>query len=134
MEHLEIQAADGSLMHINESPDPRSSMWAWMAYSLRFHRMQHGMSGHALAKLLNCARSSISRLENCEAKLTDAQAGVLDKDWNTGGLFTTMLWYARLGHDPNWLCDVKSHVSSECMIGGRWKVEMHSRLVPEPVP
>ncbi|MBB6397262.1 hypothetical protein BKA00_004176 [Actinomadura coerulea] len=36
--------------------------------------------------------------------------------------------------DQDWLCDVKSHVSSECMIGGRWKVGMHSRLVPEPVP
>lgn len=89
-------------MHINESPEPRSSMWAWMAYYLRFQRMQHGMSGHALARLLNCARSSISRLENCEAKLTDAQAAVLDREWNTGGTFTIMLWYARLGHDPNW--------------------------------
>ena len=89
-------------MHINESPDPRSSMWAWMAHHLRFQRMQHGMSGHALAELLNCARSSISRLENCEAKLTDAQAAVLDERWNTGGTFAIMLWYARLGHDPNW--------------------------------
>jgi transcriptional regulator with XRE-family HTH domain len=73
-----------------------------MAYYLRFQRMQHGMSGHALARLLNCARSSISRLENCEAKLTDAQAATLDREWNTGGTFTIMLWYARLGHDPNW--------------------------------
>ncbi|MGI5324466.1 helix-turn-helix domain-containing protein [Actinomadura nitritigenes] len=89
-------------MHINEAPDPRSSMWAWMAYHLRFQRMQHGMSGHALAELLNCSRSSISRLENCEAKLTDGQASVLDAEWNTGGMFTIMLWYARLGHDPNW--------------------------------
>lgn len=102
MEHLEIQLADGTLMHINESPEPRSSMWAWMAYYLRFQRMQHGMSGHALARLLNCARSSISRLENREAKLTDAQAAALDREWNTGGTFTIMLWYARLGHDPNW--------------------------------
>ncbi|QFG26288.1 helix-turn-helix transcriptional regulator [Actinomadura sp. WMMB 499] len=89
-------------MHINESPEPRSSMWAWIAYQLRFQRMQRGMSGHALAKLLNCARSSISRLENGEAKLTDAQAGTLDKEWNTGDLFRTMVWYARLGHDANW--------------------------------
>ncbi|GGU96077.1 transcriptional regulator [Actinomadura cremea] len=102
MEHLEIQPTDGCPMHINESPDPRSSVWAWTAYHLRFQRMQHGMSGHALAKLLNCARSSISRLENCEATLTDAQADILDKEWNTGGLFKTMLWYARFGHDANW--------------------------------
>ena len=32
-------------MNINESPDPRSSLWAFMAYLLRFHRMERGMSG-----------------------------------------------------------------------------------------
>ncbi|MBE1535613.1 helix-turn-helix domain-containing protein [Actinomadura algeriensis] len=102
MEFLEIQLTDGSVMHINESPEPRSSMWAWIAYQLRIQRRQRGMSGHALAKLLNCARSSISRLENSEAKLTDAQAGTLDKEWNTGNLFKTMVRYAWLGHDANW--------------------------------
>ncbi|WP_185792392.1 helix-turn-helix domain-containing protein [Actinoallomurus bryophytorum] len=89
-------------MNINESPDPRSSLWAFMAYLLRFHRMQQGASGGALADLLNCARSSISRLENAEAKLTDAQAAQVDEAWRTGGLFGVLLYYARLGHDPNW--------------------------------
>ncbi|WUH98783.1 helix-turn-helix transcriptional regulator [Spirillospora sp. NBC_00431] len=89
-------------MNINEPPDPRSSMWAWIAYSLRFHRMQRGLTGDAVGKLLNCARSSISRLENAEAQLTDKQAAVLDEAWNTGGLFAVMLWYARQGHDPTW--------------------------------
>lgn len=89
-------------MNINESPDPRSSLWAFMAHMLRFHRTQRGVSGGALADLLNCARSSISRLENEEAKLTDAQAAQLDEAWTTGGLFGVLLFYARLGHDPNW--------------------------------
>jgi transcriptional regulator with XRE-family HTH domain len=93
-------------MNINESPDPRSSLWAFMAYLLRFHRMQQGSSGGALAELLNCARSSISRLENGEAKLTDAQAAQVDEAWRTGGLFGVLLFYARLGHDPNWLKSV----------------------------
>ncbi|SFO15801.1 hypothetical protein SAMN04489713_104317 [Actinomadura madurae] len=89
-------------MNINEPPDPRSSMWAWIAYSLRFHRMQRGLTGDAVGKLLNCARSSISRLENSEAKLTDKQAAILDEAWNTGGLFSITLWFARQGHDPTW--------------------------------
>ena len=97
-----FSATDGGWMNINESPDPRSSLWAFMAHLLRFHRMQRGSSGGALAELLNCARSSISRLENGEAKLTDAQAAQLDKAWTTGGLFGVLLFYARLGHDPNW--------------------------------
>lgn len=89
-------------MNINESPDPRSSMWAWSAFMLRFLRMRHGMSGDDLARLLNCARSSISRLENNEAQLSDSQAALLDEEWNTGDLFATLIYYARLGHEPNW--------------------------------
>jgi transcriptional regulator with XRE-family HTH domain len=89
-------------MNINEPPDPRSSLWALTAYLLRFHRMQRGMSGGVLADLLNCARSSISRLENGDAKLTDPQAALVDETWQTGGLFGLLLYYARLGHDPNW--------------------------------
>jgi transcriptional regulator with XRE-family HTH domain len=73
-----------------------------MAFNLRFHRTQRGLSGDAVAKMLNCARSSISRLENGEAKLDESQAAKLDEAWNTGGLFGVMLWYATLGHDPHW--------------------------------
>ncbi|REE95765.1 helix-turn-helix domain-containing protein [Thermomonospora umbrina] len=89
-------------MNINESPDPRSSMGAWIAYSLRFHRMERGLTGSAVGKLLNCARSSVSRLENDEARLEERQAAILDEAWRTGGLFSIMLWYARQGHDPTW--------------------------------
>jgi transcriptional regulator with XRE-family HTH domain len=85
-------------------------MWAWMAHDLRLYRMQRGLSGQDLAKILNCARSSVSRLENGEAKLDEKQAADLDTTWGTGGHFSTMLWYARLGHDPNWF---KQHVDIE---------------------
>jgi transcriptional regulator with XRE-family HTH domain len=89
-------------MNINESPDPRTSMWDWIAQALRFHRMQRGLTGDAVAKILNVARSSVSRLENGEAKLTEKQAAILDDEWNTGGFFSIALWYARQGHDPAW--------------------------------
>ena len=92
------------------SPDPKSSMWAWLAHDLRLYRTQRGLSGDAVAKLINCARSSISRLENGEAKLDEGQAAALDERWRTGGHFGTMIWYARLGHDPNWF---KQHVGLE---------------------
>jgi transcriptional regulator with XRE-family HTH domain len=85
-------------------------MWAWLAHDLRFYRTQRGLSGDAVAKLINCARSSISRLENNEAKLDERQAAMLDERWHTGGHFGTMLWYARLGHDPDWF---KQHLDIE---------------------
>ncbi|WP_185792234.1 helix-turn-helix domain-containing protein [Actinoallomurus bryophytorum] len=85
-------------------------MWNWIAYDLRFQRMKRGLSGQDLAKVLNVARSSVSRLENNVAKIDDGQALKLDKLWNTGGHFTLMLWYARLGHDPDWF---RQHVDIE---------------------
>jgi transcriptional regulator with XRE-family HTH domain len=92
------------------SPDPKSSMWAWLAHDLRFYRARRGLSGDAVAKLLTCARSSISRLENGEARPTEHQMAVLDERWDTGGHFGRLLWYARLGHDPDWF---KQHVDIE---------------------
>ncbi|MGI5232252.1 helix-turn-helix domain-containing protein [Actinoallomurus sp. CA-142502] len=96
------------------SPDPKSSMWAWLAHDLRYYRLRRGLSGDAVARLLNCGRSTISRLENNEAKPTERQMEILDARWETGGHFSTLLFYARLGHDPNWFqqhIDVESEAS-----------------------
>lgn len=89
-------------MRTNPSPDPKTSIWDWIAYSLRFHRNQRGLSGDAAGRILNCSKATVSRLESGHAKLDEIQAAALDKAWNTGGLFSTMVWYARLGHDPDW--------------------------------
>ena len=83
-------------------PDPKSSIWAWSAYHLRFCRTQRGLSGDAVGKILNCSKATVSRLESGETKLDEGQAAAADKAWNTGGVFSIMLWYASLGHDPDW--------------------------------
>lgn len=97
-------------MTAKPSPDPHSSMWAWMAYMLRFHRNARGLSGEAVGRILNCSKATVSRLESGTTRLDDKQAAALDKAWSTGGLFTIMLFYARLGHDPDWF---KQHVDVE---------------------
>ncbi|MFV2171613.1 helix-turn-helix domain-containing protein [Actinomadura sp. LOL_016] len=97
-------------MPTSPSPDPMSSMWAWIAHDLRFYRLKGGQSGHALAHLLNVSRSSISRLELNEARLTEAQAVILDQAWETGGHFQRLVWYAGKGHDPEWF---RQHVDIE---------------------
>jgi hypothetical protein len=89
-------------MNINESPDPRLNLWATIAFYLRFFRMQHGQTGDVVARWLNRSRSSISRLESGESQLKEGEAKILDAKWHTGGLFGILLWFARLGHDPNW--------------------------------
>ncbi|GAA3930191.1 helix-turn-helix transcriptional regulator [Actinomadura viridis] len=95
---------------MNESPDPRSSMWNWIAHHLRFLRREHGWSGDRLAQLLNCARSSISRLENGKATLAPDQAEKIDAEWKTGGIFSIMVYYATYASDPDWY---KAHLELE---------------------
>jgi hypothetical protein len=39
-------------MATNASPDPKASMWAFIAYYLRFCRNQRGLSGDALGRII----------------------------------------------------------------------------------
>ncbi|MFC6935118.1 Scr1 family TA system antitoxin-like transcriptional regulator [Actinomadura yumaensis] len=87
-----------------------------MAYALRWGRMERGLTGDTVAKSLNVARSTISRLETGEAKLNDRQAAHLDKEWRTGGFFGIALWFARLGYDPNWLKNLADFEKRASMI------------------
>ncbi|MGI5324349.1 helix-turn-helix domain-containing protein [Actinomadura nitritigenes] len=89
-------------MNLNESPDPRSSMWAFIAYYLRFQRRQHGLTAARLSEIMGCAQSTTSRLENLEQRLTQAYAERVDKALNTGGVFSVLVYYARRASDPDW--------------------------------
>ncbi|TYB48985.1 DUF5753 domain-containing protein [Actinomadura chibensis] len=89
-------------MNVNDPPDPRLNLWATIAFFMRFQRMQHGQTGDVVARWLSRSRSSISRLESGESQLKEEEAKILDAKWHTGGLFGVLLWFARLGHDPNW--------------------------------
>jgi transcriptional regulator with XRE-family HTH domain len=91
-------------------PDPMSSMWAWLAYELRFYRIMHKMSGTRFGQIINVTRSTVSRLESGELKIDEKQAMALDTALNTGGHFLRLLTYAKQGHDPNWF---REHVGYE---------------------
>ncbi|TMQ92807.1 helix-turn-helix domain-containing protein [Actinomadura soli] len=114
-------------MNVNESPDPRLNLWATIAFFLRFFRMQQGQTGDTVARWLNRSRSSISRLESGESQLKESEAAILDAKWNTGGLFGVLLWFARLGHDPNWN---KNYLAFEARSS---EIRMYDgQLVPAP--
>jgi transcriptional regulator with XRE-family HTH domain len=97
-------------MPLKPSPDPMSSMWAWLAHDLRLYRVMHKMSGTRFGQIINVTRSTVSRLESGELKIDEQQAIALDTALNTGGHFLRLLTYAKQGHDPNWF---KEHVSYE---------------------
>lgn len=107
------------------SPDPKNSLWDFMAYYLRFLRTQHNMTGETVGRLIQRSKSTISRYESGEYRLTDHDCEALDQAWNTGCLFSTLLHYARLGHDPDWLRQYIDHEAQATVIKS-W----HSNLVP----
>lgn len=89
-------------MSFRPSPDPKSSLWAFIACHLRFCRLQHKLTGDLMGEILICSKSTVSRLETGGLQLDMPQAAALDCAWDTGGLFSTLVWYATLGHSPDW--------------------------------
>jgi transcriptional regulator with XRE-family HTH domain len=85
-----------------DMPDPRHSMWDLIAVQLRFQRNQRGLSGEAFGRILNISKSKVSRLEVGEERLDGTLATTIDEKLDTGGLFGLLVWYASLGHDPEW--------------------------------
>jgi hypothetical protein len=74
-----------------------------------------------------CARQFPDWRTPRQAGLTDAQAAQIDEAWRTGGLFGVLLYYARLGHDPNWLKSVTELLFRASII------KIYSRqLIPAP--
>lgn len=68
------------------------------------------MSGSVLAMLLDLDRSSVSRIESGGMKLQAKHAKIVDREWQTDGLFTFMVEFALSGHDTEWF---KAHLELE---------------------
>jgi transcriptional regulator with XRE-family HTH domain len=86
---------------VRPAPDPTSSIYEFMGYYLRFLRMQRGLTQAEVGKIIGCSNSQVSKYESGEKQLDIKQCEALDKEWNTGNLFTTLLVYAKHGVDAN---------------------------------
>ncbi|MEO3825198.1 helix-turn-helix transcriptional regulator [Actinomadura sp. B10D3] len=82
--------------------DPASSLYAWLAYDLRFYRQKRGLTGVQVGKIINCVRSHVANLEAGRACIDMGQAKALDEAWETGGHFERLLGFARSLHSPDW--------------------------------
>jgi transcriptional regulator with XRE-family HTH domain len=102
-EHQQPRETKGASMTPRPSPDPMTSMWAWMAHDLRLYRMRHKMTQDDLGSVLGCVKSTVSRLESAQLQLDLKQVAKLDALWNTQGHFARILEYARRAHDPDWI-------------------------------
>jgi transcriptional regulator with XRE-family HTH domain len=97
-------------MSVRESLNPEGSLWDLIAVQLRRHREERKISGSALGTLLDLDRSSVSRLESGQIKLLEKHARKLDREWDTAGLFTILVRFAKEGHDREWF---KTHTEME---------------------
>lgn len=82
--------------------DPMSSLYAWLAYDLRFYRRKRGLTGTEVGRIINCVRSHVANLEAGRACIDMDQAKALDAAWDTGGHFQRLLTFARSLHSPDW--------------------------------
>ncbi|MGI5170567.1 helix-turn-helix domain-containing protein [Spirillospora sp. CA-253888] len=106
-------------------------MWAWIAHDLRWYRAQRGLSGTALARLLSVGRSSVSRLENGQVRLSEKQAETLDHLWKTGGHFARLIFYASRGHDPDWFRQ-HLHLEAKATLIKTWELAWIPGLLQTP--
>jgi uncharacterized protein DUF5753 len=90
-----------------ELPNPKTNMWDFIAFYLRFLRNQRELSGTALGNIMKTSTTDVSRIETGQVRLDGKRALLVDKAWNTGGLFALLVWYASLGHDPEWFAQYK---------------------------
>ncbi|GAA2155862.1 helix-turn-helix domain-containing protein [Actinomadura napierensis] len=89
-------------MRARELIDPKSSMWAWLAFDLWFQRTQRKFSLAQVGRIVHAARGTVSNWEAGRLRPKEDHMKRLDEAWNTGGHFARLLWYAQTGHDPDW--------------------------------
>jgi transcriptional regulator with XRE-family HTH domain len=114
-------------MSVRESIDPKASLWDWLAYDLWFYRTKRGLSLARVAVVMDCTRGTVSNIEAGRLKLNEKQAHALDAEWDTGGHFDRLLWFARTGHDPDWFKQYTRYAAEAWML----KI-YHGQLIPSP--
>ncbi len=110
MQGMKMIKERGADMSRRDAADPRTSMWDFIGYYLRFLRTSRGLTGAEAGHAARCSAATISRIETGEQRMSEQQAERLDVAWRTGGLFATLIYYARRASNPDWF---KSFVRQE---------------------
>jgi transcriptional regulator with XRE-family HTH domain len=113
---------------VRETIDPDSSLWAWLAFDLWFHRTRRGLSLAQTAQIVRVARGTVSNWEAGRLRPGEQYMVLLDKAWDTGGHFQRLRHYAITGHDPDWFKQYMQYESDARVI----KI-YHGKSVPVPV-
>jgi transcriptional regulator with XRE-family HTH domain len=96
--------------------DPKASLWNEIAVYLRHCRQKRGLSGEQVGKVISASRATVSKIENGHERLDAKQAALLDVAWETGGHFERMVFFASIGHSPQWLAELKGFEQTSRLI------------------
>ncbi|WP_433326322.1 helix-turn-helix domain-containing protein [Spirillospora sp. CA-294931] len=111
--------------------DPNRSLWHLIAVEVRRQRELHKISGTRLADLLECDRSTVSRIENGLRRLSLAYAGRLDELWATEGLFTHLVGFASATDDGDWFTGLKEYEPRATRLR-MWEISVVPGLLQTP--
>ncbi|MEV5708217.1 helix-turn-helix transcriptional regulator [Actinoallomurus sp. NPDC052274] len=82
--------------------DPDGNLWDAIAFDLRRQRQERGISLAVVGDIIGRDRSLVAYVESGKTKLQEKHAIKIDDAWLTGGLYTRLVKFAKLGHDASW--------------------------------
>src|SRR3989442_15526945 len=82
--------------------DPDGNLWDLIAFDLRRQRQERDISLAAVGQIIGRDRSLVAYVECGKTKLQEKHAIKLDDAWRTGGLYSRLVKFAKLGHDVSW--------------------------------
>ncbi|GAA4634388.1 hypothetical protein GCM10023196_075720 [Actinoallomurus vinaceus] len=82
--------------------DPDRNLWDLIAFDLRRQREERDISLAVVGEIIGRDRSLISYVESGKTKLQEKHAVKIDDAWRTGGLYSRLVKFAKLGHDVSW--------------------------------
>ncbi|MCO6010835.1 helix-turn-helix transcriptional regulator [Actinoallomurus purpureus] len=83
--------------------DPDRNLWDLIAFDLRKQREERDISLAVVGEIIGRDRSLVAYVESGKTKLQAKHAVKIDDAWRTGGLYTRLVRFAKLGHDISWL-------------------------------
>ncbi|MFL6056649.1 MAG: helix-turn-helix transcriptional regulator [Actinoallomurus sp.] len=119
--------------------DPDGNLWDLIAFDLRRQRQERDISLAVVGEIIGRDRSLVSYVECGKTKLQEKHAVKIDDAWRTGGLYSRLVKFAKLGHDVSWFA---THLELEAGAGelriwelgwmpGLFQTESYARAVFE---
>ncbi|GAB3658853.1 helix-turn-helix transcriptional regulator [Actinocorallia lasiicapitis] len=114
-------------VHTRDPLDARASHWHWLSAYMRWLRERDGLSLAQVGRILGVTRGTVCNFESGYRRLDEHYAKLLDERYETGELLQTMVFYARMTHDPDWARTVAAYELEA------WVLKIyHGQIIPPP--